>query len=218
MSQEIININLGGLMGLGANCYLVKTDTGYMLIDTGFSTKRADLEHELEKVGCKTGNLQLIVLTHGHGDHTGNCAYLREKYATKIAMHVGDSGMVERGVDRPALDRMIIKILAFLFRLGEVERFRPDMYLEDGYDFSEYGFDAKVHHIPGHSKGSIGILTTSGDLFCGDLLINQRKPGKHYIVEDAVEFEASVARLKTLPVKMVYPGHGKPFSMDQFKE
>jgi glyoxylase-like metal-dependent hydrolase (beta-lactamase superfamily II) len=38
MPQEITTIQLGGLMGFGANCYLVKTDTGYILIDTGFST------------------------------------------------------------------------------------------------------------------------------------------------------------------------------------
>ena len=37
--------------------------------------------------GCKLGSLKLIVLTHGDFDHTGNAAYLRHKYAIKIAMH-----------------------------------------------------------------------------------------------------------------------------------
>lgn len=217
MPQEIKPINLGGLMGLGANCYLVKTGIGYILIDTGFSTKRTDLEKELEKAGCKSGNLQLIVITHGHGDHIGNCAYLREKYGTKIAMHPGDAKIAEgEHVSNHILDIIILKILVFVFGLGEVEKFRPDLYIEDGYDFSGYGFDAKVLHIPGHSKGSIGILTASGDLFCGDLFINQSKPVKHSIVDNAAEFNASIEKLKTLPINTVYPGHGRPFSMEQF--
>jgi glyoxylase-like metal-dependent hydrolase (beta-lactamase superfamily II) len=54
--------------------------------------------------------------------------------------------------------------------------FKPDLYIDEGYDFSGYGFDAKVLELPGHSKGSIGTLMTSGDLFCGDLLVNTDKP------------------------------------------
>jgi len=63
----------------GVNCYLIETDTGYILIDTGGSNKRTDLEKELESAGCQPGNLKLIVLTHGDFDHTGNAAYLRKK-------------------------------------------------------------------------------------------------------------------------------------------
>jgi len=80
MPQEIKTINLGGV-----NCFLVKTGDGHVLIDTGLPTKRTDIEKELESAGCKPGNLKLIVLTHGDFDHTGNVAYLRKKFGTKIA-------------------------------------------------------------------------------------------------------------------------------------
>jgi hydroxyacylglutathione hydrolase len=210
--QEITTINLGGLLGYGANCYLIKIDAGYILIDTGFSPKRADLEKRLEYAGCKPENLNLIVLTHGHGDHIGNCAYLRARYSAHVAMHRGDSEMVERGdMDTHALNRMLLRMIALIFGLGKIERFKPDIYLEEGDGLSEYGFDAKVLHIPGHSNGSIGILTAGGDLFCGDLFVNVTKPVKHSIVTDAVAFNASVERLKSLIIKNVYPGHGKPF-------
>ena len=82
MSQEIKTIKSGGVY-----CYLVKTGDGYILIDTGLPNKRADLEKELESAGCKPGNLKLIILTHGDYDHADNCAYLWDKYGTKIAMH-----------------------------------------------------------------------------------------------------------------------------------
>ncbi len=46
----------------------IETDTGYILIDTGGSNKRTDLEKELASAGCKPGYLKLIVLTHGDFD------------------------------------------------------------------------------------------------------------------------------------------------------
>jgi len=39
------------------NCYLIENDSGYVLIDTGSSNKRAELERELENTGCKPGDL-----------------------------------------------------------------------------------------------------------------------------------------------------------------
>jgi len=75
MSIEIKTISLLLPYKLGGvNCYLIETDTGYILIDTGGSNRRTDLEKELESAGCQTGNLKLIVLTHGDFDHTGNAA------------------------------------------------------------------------------------------------------------------------------------------------
>lgn len=225
MPQEIRTINLGGV-----NCFLVRTGDGFILIDTGFSTKRTELEKELASAGCKPGNLKLILLSHGDVDHTGNAAYLREKYGARIAMHNDDSGMVERGdmrwnrkarPDRVSiLGRFIItvlgRIMPFFERSSKFDTFKPDMYVEDGHDLSSHGFDAKVIRIPGHSKGSIGILTTGGDLYCGDLFANIGKPAPHFMIDDLAAFNASVEKLKSLGTNTVYPGHGKPFSTELF--
>ncbi|MGB2799355.1 MAG: MBL fold metallo-hydrolase [Dehalococcoidia bacterium] len=223
MQQEIKTISLSLPYKLGSvNCYLIETDTGYMLIDTGCSNKRTDLEKELESAGCKPGNLKLIVLTHGDFDHTGNAAYLRKKFGTKIAMHNDDSGMAERGNmfwNRKKGNILLRMIASILFGFGKSERFKPDYYIGDGYDLSGYGFDAKALHIPGHSKGSIGILTAGGDLICGDLLSNREKPDQpdiNSIMDDSAAANASVDKLKSLKINTVYPGHGKPFPMELF--
>ena len=220
MPQEIKTINLLLPYRLGSvNCYLTKTDTGYILIDTGCTRKRTDLEKELESAGCKSGNLQVIVLTHGDFDHSGNAAYLRRKFGARIAMHHDDSGMVERGNmfwNRSKSNILIRMIAPILFRFGKSERFKPDSYIEDGDDLSENGFDARVLHIPGHSKGSIGILTSGGDLFCGDLLENIHKPNLNSIMDDLTTANTSVEKLNKLSIRTVYPGHGKPFPMDVF--
>ncbi|MGB9978788.1 MBL fold metallo-hydrolase [Methanobacterium sp.] len=224
MPQEIKTIELPiklGVIKLGSvNCYLVKNGTDYILIDTGPSNKRFDIEKELEGAGCTPENLNLIILTHGDFDHTGNADYLREKFDAKIAMHYGDLEMVRHGdMFWNRKGHFIIKMIApILFGFGKSERFRPDLHIDNEHSFSEYGFNAKVIYLPGHSKGSIGILTDDGDLFCGDLLTNNKKPTLNSIIDDKAEAEGSVEKLKNLKLKTVYPGHGKQFSMDEMAE
>lgn len=127
--------------------------------------------------------------------------------------------MVERGDmfwNRKKGNMLIRMIAPLLFGFPKSDRSKPDLSIEDGYDLSGYGFDAKVLSIPGHSKGSIGILTAGGDLFCGDLLINVDKPVVNALIDDSAAANASVERLKSLKIHTVYPGHGKPFPMEQF--
>jgi len=222
MQQRINVISLSLPYRLGSvNCYLVDTGGGYVLIDTGGSNSRADLERELEGAGCGPGDLKVIVLTHGDFDHAGNAAYLREKFGARIAMNHADSGMVERGDmfwNRHSGNALFRMIASLLFRFATADRFVPDLYIDDGDDLSEFGFDAQVLAIPGHSKGSIGILTAQGDLFCGDLLANDRRPARGSIVDDSADCDASLDRLKSLQIAVVYPGHGRPFPMGQFME
>jgi glyoxylase-like metal-dependent hydrolase (beta-lactamase superfamily II) len=94
--------------------------------------------------------------------------------------------------------------------------FKPDILLNEGDDLSPYGLDAKIVHTPGHSLGSISILTAEGDFFCGDFLKNNGKPTTNSLVDDPAEMEASVLKLKGLNIKTVYPGHGKPFNIEEF--
>lgn len=218
MRQEIKTITLSLPLKLGSvNCYLIKTDVGHFLIDTGSSNRRTELEKELESAGCIPGYLKLIVLTHGDFDHTGNAAYLRKKFGTRTAIHRDDSGIVERGdmfFNRKRPNALIRKILPSLSGFGRSERFTPDFFVEDGDDLSECGFDARILHIPGHSKGSIGILTAGGDLFCGDLLVNTDKPVPNVLLDDLTTANDSISRLEGLKIDTVYPGHGKSFPME----
>ncbi len=219
MTCEIKTINLGFV-----NCYLVRTDSGFILIDTGMPFSRKAVEKELEQAGCLPGSLKLIVATHGDIDHTGNCVYLRDKYKAKVAMHKNDSFMVENG-DMAAKR----KVKSFFMRLMHVfmgrskrfkktlnsfEKFKPDIYLEEGQNLKKFGFDAKVLHIPGHTKGSIGILTNENDFFAGDTINNH---GWAIIISDEKELAESVKRLKGLNIRNVFQGHGKPFKMKTFK-
>lgn len=220
--SEIKTITLALPLGLGSvNCYLVKTDAGYILIDTGSSNQRAALEQELHNAGCRPGDLQLIVLTHGDFDHTSNAAYLHRKFGAKLAMHPDDFGMIERGdmfAGRGNGNPIFRAIAPLLFRFDKSNRVTPDIALNEGFDLSDYGLNAQVISIPGHSRGSIGILTSDGDLFVGDLLDNTQQPALNSIMDDRAAAQASVEKLRGLNVKTIYPGHGKPFQMEQLAQ
>ena len=201
----------------GVNCYLVKTKEGFILIDTGYAKDRDIIDAALAKAGCDS--LNLIILTHGDFDHVGNCAYLRKKFSCKVAMHADDVGMVEKGDmfwnrEMGRAMRAIGKLFILIkrIRLDEVDMFSPDIFLKDRQYLTEFGFDATVHHLPGHSKGSIGLLTTDGDLFCGDIFTNVSMPKGSELLSNQNDFARSLEKIQSLDIQTVYPGHGSPFN------
>jgi hydroxyacylglutathione hydrolase len=205
-----------------SNAYLVKGDRCFVLIDTGFRFDRARLEAELRAANCRPGDLKLIVITHGDSDHSGNAAYLRRAYGAKIAMHKAEVQAVERGDmflsrGRPPLSRRLLKPLMVLFRLRRRDRFTPDMNLENGDRLDGYGLDATILHVPGHSAGSIGVLTADGAFFSGDFLENRTHPSLATLVDDREALIASFERVRQLDIRTVYPGHGKPFALDEIE-
>jgi glyoxylase-like metal-dependent hydrolase (beta-lactamase superfamily II) len=125
-----------------------------------------------------------------------------------------DRGEIPADVPLPLMVLWLTKgLLTFL--LGQVrwrkpfDRFEPDLLLEEGQSLTEYGFDAKVFYTPGHSAGSISLLTGDGDLICGDMFSNAW--GRILQSTD----KAGLERLKELGVTTLYPGHGNPFSMER---
>ena len=111
------------------------------------------------------------------------------------------------------LMRIVGKIMLFFLRGGlkKDDRFTPAMHVEEGFNLPGFGFDAKVIYLLGHSKGSIGILTSTGDL-----LENTKKPAKNFLIADKKAFGASIEKLKQLKIHMFYLGNGEPFQMELF--
>ena len=204
------------------NAFLIKVTGGFILIDTGLEMHWDRLNKELEAAGCFPGNLKLVIITHGDFDHTGNCLKLREKYHCKIAMHENDLPMVEKGM-RPERKvkslsaRIFMKIRRLMRKKFTFEHFTPDLFLTDGQKLTEYGLDASIIHLPGHTKGSIGVLSDDGILFAGDIFTNRGKPDTATYIENASELGKSLARLNTMKIIKVYPGHGNPFPMDKIR-
>lgn len=235
--MEISRIDLNGV-----NCYLGKQDGKFILFDTGghltldkkFDNRYDELLKWLETYGCTPENLKLIVLTHGDNDHVANALTLREQFGAKIAIHENDRDLVEN----PNIDMMMksFKYRSILFKLvflvmnkqirkitlkaldeyNKHGKFTPDIYLSDGDSLSEYGFDAQVIHLPGHTAGSIGIWTDGHDLIAGDIFTDIRKPETAPNAVNFKQLSESVRKIKTYQINKVYPGHGIPFTFDRF--
>ncbi len=215
MSIEITPIPTGI-----ANCYLLKSGDNYCLVDTGFAKKRTELLQSLERTGCKPGNLKLVVITHADSDHTGNCNHLRRNYGAQIAMHHAEVETAESGDAfrsrkfKNGISRMISRLILSFVKLKQADRLTPDLIVKDGDDLARFGFDVKIIHLPGHSNGSIGIVTGKGDLFCGDFVMNMNRVAPGFGIFDWKEFRENIDRLRKLDVKKIFPGHGKAFTME----
>lgn len=210
--------HLGTVVG---NSWLLVDDDGQrVVVDSGHRAERALLMAGLARLGIvRSGDLDLVLLTHRHCDHAGNAAWLRERFDCAVACHAADRGALEGSV-RP--ERLAGRgAPAYYDALCRFEDTFPARAIVD-HTFVEgdhqRGFD--VIHVGGHTDGSVLLYhRASGTLFTGDALVTgppvQRvvvRPRLAYrsFSDDADACRANTVRyLRTHPrVARVCGGHG----------
>jgi glyoxylase-like metal-dependent hydrolase (beta-lactamase superfamily II) len=60
-------------------------------------------------------------------------------------------------------------------------------------------------------------LTNEEAFFSGDFLENRARPSIATLVDDAEALKTGFERVKKLDIRTVYPGHGKPFALDEIE-
>ena len=204
---EIINCGM-------VNCYLITGKNGSILVDTG---NPGDGEKIYEMV--KDKKVKLILLTHGHIDHIGNTAYLKEKLHVPVAMHEADYRLSkDNTLDKCIANTLIGKIVLAFSKPSfkkKVVPFEPDLFMEDKDDLRKYGVSAEVIALPGHTEGSIGVWTTNG-VIVGDAMMNLIRPYGARLYSDKEKATKSLDKIKNTKVLMIYPGHGKPIEFERF--
>lgn len=221
MAARITRIAVGGYGDF--SCYLVAIKDGFILVDTGTPPTRPALEKGLAESGCVPGKLKLVLLTNGLMDSTGNGGWVREKYAAQTAVHAQDAAIMtgSAGVEREwrspayAFLSRLTRPLARRMSASHV-KFSPDLSIGEGFDLRAYGWDAKIVHVPGYSKGSIGVLTAEGDFLSGNLVTNTwNQHVSPYVVASYAELNRSLDRILDLPIKTIYPLSGPPFPAER---
>ena len=209
------------------NAYIVK-DQGTIMIDSGEPKKSKAFIKGLEAVSIKPEEIKLVVLTHGHWDHIGSAAEIKEITGAKIVMHQNEKHWLEESL-KPmppsvtAWGSVISKLVTWgIIPFKHIRATKVDIVLKDKeFSLNDYGIEGKVIHTPGHSSGSVSILLDTGQAFVGDLAVNKfplrLTPGLPIFAEDWNKLIESWQKLLDLGVKIVYPAHGDPFSVDIIK-
>lgn len=194
------------------NCYLLSRNGRGVLVDAAGPGYEGKVRRECEKAGVK---MMLVFLTHGHIDHIYNAAALAAGWGVPVAMSGKDAGLVKDQFSQPMRTSGLKgRALGFasrrLMERAEIPGFAPDILLEEGDSLREFGIDARVLELPGHTAGSIGLDAAGRQLFVGDAMMNLFRPECPCLFADREEAEKSVGKIRALGRRTLYFGHGKP--------
>lgn len=104
-----------------------------------------DIERIAQALAEEGLTLAKILVTHGHIDHAGGVAALRERFSVPVeGPHEEDRFWIE---GMPQQSRM--------FGFPDVQSFTPDRWLQDGDSVSFGEVSLSVLHCPGHTPGHV---------------------------------------------------------------
>jgi len=188
----MITIQTGDLF---VNTYILHEENSKecVIIDPGGSFAKIDgIIEQYEYVP------KYILLTHGHFDHIGAVAQIKEKYGVEVVIHKDGADMLTDSKKN---------LSAYLFK-QEIVCGCADMEFDEEV-IELCGMKIQTVHTPGHSPGSC-VFLTGGVAFTGDTLFNMSIGRADFFGCDADQLAASLEKLKrVIPSDCkIFPGHG----------
>lgn len=208
--------------------YVIK-ERGTVVIDGGSPKKEKVFLKGFEAASIKPKDVRLIILTHGHWDHIGSAADIKEITGAQIVMHEEERKWLETPLKKmpPGVNvwgKTLSLLIAWLvLPFIHLRSTAVDIAVtDDGLSLEDYGIAGRILSTPGHTAGSISVLLNSGEAFVGDLAMNLfplcLSPGLPIFAEDMSAVLDSWRKLLAEGVKTIYPSHGVPFSVDLIRE
>ncbi|MHB9035350.1 MAG: MBL fold metallo-hydrolase [Armatimonadota bacterium] len=153
MSLEFRAVEVGMLQ---VNCYLLwDSDTRKAaIVDPG-----DDTEIIFENVKSLDLDVEWVLLTHGHFDHSFRAGEIAAHYGAKVGM---------QALDLPILVQSLALAEPF-FDVSQYVPFSVSDLLNEGNVISIGKSQISVLHTPGHSQGGLCFVTDVG-VFCGDTI------------------------------------------------
>lgn len=181
-----------------AAVYLVRFGAHAALIDAGSGRGMEAVARNVAACGVGVGELELLLLTHCHYDHTGGAQALRERFGCQVVLHDLEAGYLETG------DHEVTAASWYGARLTpcpvdcRLSRTEEDIALGDRI--------IRAVHIPGHSPGSVAYVTESDGL---TVLFAQDVHGPLHpaLRSNAADYQASLRRLLDLDADILCEGH-----------
>lgn len=191
----MINITKYSSLDMDVNTYVLAKDGHVLVIDPGFNGIKV-INH------CENHHLKIdgVILTHGHIDHIRDLKMLLNT-DVKIYIYKEETDFLKN----PNLN------LSTMFRNDFVLDKNISITAVDDEQVMDF-FNEKIKfiHLPGHTKGSMGIIYNQ-HFFSGDTLFYDSIGRTDLPTGNIGKMQASLKRiLSTLPKNtVVYPGHGK---------
>jgi hydroxyacylglutathione hydrolase len=209
--------NVISLKLLMSNAFLLRGEKD-ILIDTGSPVDFPALTRQLNKHGVEVGDLALVVLTHVHFDHAGTVAALIKQAKCPVAVHRLEKENLESGRNAPIIPVHPLGKMLNPFMGAGFAPASADILMDDALDLSPYGVAARVIFTPGHTPGSVSILTDDHQAIVGDLCgggwpLGQFQPGRphyHYWASSRDDVQASLKRVFSFQPAKIHVGHGGP--------
>lgn len=190
------------LGALANNCYLLTDEQSgkSALVDCTEASGKM-----LEFIG--DAQLEYILLTHGHFDHIGGVAEIRDQFGAKIVIGKPDAGMLSSG-------RLSLAAFSFTHQNNT----EADITVEDGDTLTLGDTVITVMATPGHTKGGVcyiadDVIFTGDTLFCGDCGRTDFPGGSSEEIRQSLKRLASLEKNYT-----VYPGHEEFSTLDFEKQ
>jgi glyoxylase-like metal-dependent hydrolase (beta-lactamase superfamily II) len=196
-----------------ANIYLIRTDSGYILVDAGMPGSDQELDALFADKIIDPTSIQLIIATHGHLDYVGSIAHAQKMKAGKVLCHQSFSGDLAQGkAERAVPQNLIGRLLNLLTGLmgSRFDGIDADILVGAEFDLAEYGVIGRVIHTPGHSPSSLSILLDNGEVLIGDL-VRGTAPGDiglGMFYEDKKTLLESLEKVAAYEPRIIYLSHG----------
>jgi metallo-beta-lactamase class B len=132
--------------------YLITTDEGHIVINTGFAETVPQITAGIEQLGFDVDDVEILLATHAHADHVAGLAELKRLTGAKMWMSEADAVLLEDGGKSD-----------FRFGDGVNTSFEPvtvDRRLKDRDTIALGGVTLTAHHHPGHTKGATSYTLT----------------------------------------------------------
>ena len=190
------------------NCFVVcgERSREAVIIDPGMGA----YEHVMRIVEQAGATPAAVLLTHGHLDHTRDAA----RFDVPVYIHPEDEFMLDGGKGLPENSRT-------LFDAASMELPKEVRPLDDGTTLSFADTTFTVRHAPGHSPGSVLLLTEyegqAGPVFSGDVLFRGSIGRTDFANSDPEAMRATLrGPVWDLSDELaILPGHGPTTTMGQ---
>jgi len=217
MSQQdsaVITIPLGR-----ANAFIIRGKRP-VIVDTGYPGSAPAILDVLTENGIDPKTVSLILITHGHADHFGSAADLRERTGARVAIHRLDAEAVRKGQGPPlsptgAIGRLLMPMLK---RRGPAKAppVKSDILIEGEMELKKFGIDGKIIHTPGHTPGSVSVILPGGEVIVGDLIMKGMlrwwQPDYPLFADNMAQLNESIKLIMQRKPAKIFSGHGGPFN------